>query len=511
METTVERLENTTVRVVLSFDEREMKKAFGRAYSDLSSQVTIPGFRPGKAPRQLLDHMLGRDAARSQVMSELVPDAITGAVEAEDLFVVGEPKLEYDPPEPDRAFTVTATLTIMPSVEVGDVSGLELVKPVVRATEEEIDAALQQLVEQLATSVEVEGRAVQTGDFVYANCQVSVDGEPVYGPDDPEPLFFEVGAGYSMPAIDGDLIGMMVGESKELEVTYPEDYRDERLAGKKALMTVTIDRITERRKPELDEALFERVGVSDLQGLRDRIRRELEENANSDIDALMRSQAAAALANRCDVELPKEIIEARADDLEQELRETLEESGKTYEEYLASQGITAEADRAKRMKEAQEQTKRFLVLRAAAKEMGLETTDEELEEAVWSLARSANRTFTEMWEMLADGDVLEDMRSTRTREKVISRILELASIREIELTRREFEAGEWARGVPGLAFLFGDEDENEGEGEQVPVDESVEESTQAEAAVDADPEGAPAEPEAEASEVSAEEIDKEAE
>ncbi len=469
MDTTVERLESTSVRLVLSFDQAEVKRAFGKAYGDLSSQVTIPGFRPGKAPRMIIDQVLGREAVRGQVMGDLVPDAITETVDSYGFFVVGEPQLDYKEPEPDQPFTVAATLTVMPEVELGDLSGLELVKPVIKPTEEQIDTMLERVRDQHAISLDVEDRGVQQDDFVYVTYQVTVDGEAVYDQEELPDMFLQVGAHYYKPEIDADLIGMSTGESKDIPVTYPEDHDDDRLAGKSATFTATVDRITIRQDAELDGAFFERVGVADLEALRDRVRREWEEQANADVDALLESQVLAIMVERGSVELPETLTSSRVEELDQEVQRRLRLTDSDMDTYLSERSLTLEQHQAGLRKSAEREINQFLVIRAAAKQLDLEATDEDIEEAVWTLARSMNKTFSEMWEMLERTDTLDDMRTRRTTEKVLSHIIEQASVREVELTDDEYSEGEWARGIPGLAFLLGDDEDAEMETSEEPV------------------------------------------
>jgi trigger factor len=469
VDTTVERLESTTVRLVLSFDQAEVKRAFGKAYGDLSSQVAIPGFRPGKAPRMIIDQVLGREAVRGQVIGDLVPDAITETVDSYEFFVVGEPQLDYEEPQPDQPFTVAATLTVMPEVELGELSGLELVKPVIKPTEEQIDSIVEGVREQHSVSVDVDDRGVQQDDFVYVTYQVTVDGEAMYEPEELPSMFLQVGAHYYKPEIDADLIGMSTGESKDIPVTYPEDHNDDRLAGKSATFTATVDRVTIRQSAELDEAFFERVGVADFEALRDRARREWEDQANADVDGLVEAQVLAIMTERGSVDLPDTITSSRVEELEQEVQRRLRLTDSDMDTYLSERSQTLEQHQADLRRSAEREINQFLVIRAAAKQLDLEATDEDIEEAVWTLARSMNKTFSEMWEMLERTDTLDDMRTRRTTEKVLSHIIEQASIREVELTHEAYTEGEWARGIPGLAFIVGDDEDAETE----PSDETT--------------------------------------
>jgi trigger factor len=450
VETSVERLESTSVQLVLNFDQEEMRRAFGKAYGGLSTQVTLPGFRPGKAPRKLLERVLGKEVAQNQVIQDLVPDAITETVEEQDIVVVGEPKLDYEPPEPDQPFQVTATLTVLPEVEVGDVTGLELVKPVVKVSEEDVDELVEALRERAAKSVDVEDRPIEEGDFVYLTYQITADDEALYDEENLPQMYLEVGSEYYEPVVDYDLIGLSMGESKDIQVEYPDDYDNARLAGKPATFSVTIDRISARQKPELDEEFFEEYGVESLEELRDRFRKEREREINESVESLLHDQITAQLMNRCDIELPGQLIASQAAEMDLEFRNRLEREGMDLQEYLSESDTSMREYMQDMQRQAGRVLKRSLVLDAATKEQGIEVTDEDLEETVWTLAQTTNQTFTDMWALLEEGGQLEDMRSRQATEALMKKIMESAEITEKELTMDEFREGAWAEGIPGL-------------------------------------------------------------
>jgi len=209
--------------------------------------------------------------------------------------------------------------------------------------------------------------------------------------------------------------------------------------------------------------------VADFEALRDRARREWEDQANADVDGLVEAQVLAIMTERGSVDLPDTITSSRVEELEQEVQRRLRLTDSDMDTYLSERSQTLEQHQADLRRSAEREINQFLVIRAAAKQLDLEATDEDIEEAVWTLARSMNKTFSEMWEMLERTDTLDDMRTRRTTEKVLSHIIEQASIREVELTHEAYTEGEWARGIPGLAFIVGDDEDAETE----PSDETT--------------------------------------
>jgi len=444
LETSVEWLEDTRVNVKLEFTSQEMRSAFGKVYGELSKHIVVPGFRPGKAPRVLLERVLDKEAVREQVVQELVPDLLGSVIEERKLFVVGEPDINYDPPEADQPFVVTAGIAIVPDPKVGDISTISIVRPQVSLSDEEVDSIIEGLREARSVSVEVTDRPVERGDFVRLHYQITSEGEELYDPEDLPMMYLEVGAEWYTPIIDDDLVGLLVGDIKDIAVEYPEDYENPRLAGKPATFQVHIESVSRRMLPELDEEFLRRWDVPDPDGLRLRIREERAAEAQEAIEESVKDQAVAGLIKLCTVQLPELLIVTQADELTREFSKKLkDEEGLTLREYLDRGGMEFAFYRHDMELRAARMLKRAFAVEAVAKERGIEISDEALEESVWALARSARMGFSEMWEMLKESGTLEEMRERKRREKVVELILAEAQVTEREMTFRELASGDW--------------------------------------------------------------------
>jgi len=444
VETSVERLEDTRVNVKLEFTSQEMRSAFGKVYSELSKQVLVPGFRPGKAPRILLERVLGKEAVRAQVVQELVPDRLASVIEERKLFVVGEPDITYDPPESDQPFLVTAGLAVVPDPEVGDLSAISIVRPQVFLSDDETDRIIEGLRESASRSVEVTDRPIELADFVRLHYQITCDEEELYDPNDLPMMYLEVGAEWYVPVIDNDLVGLTTEDTKDIAVEYPEDYENARLAGKTATFRVKIESVSRRELPELDEAFLESWNVTDLEGLKRRIRDERLTDISEVTKDVVEQQALAGLIRSCTMQLPDLLITTQADDLSRAFVKRLkDEEGLTLREYIDRAGIEFSDYRRDLERQAERVLRRAFAVEAVAKQRGIEVPDEDLEEPVWTLARSARMSFSEMWDMLKESGTLEEMRERKRQDKVVELILAEAQVTDREMSFQEFASNEW--------------------------------------------------------------------
>ncbi len=448
METSIERLAGCQVKITLAFDETEMKAAFDKAYKALSKEVALPGFRRGKAPRTLLERALGPEVAQQQVVSELIPESLSKVIEENELHTVGDPDLDVELPKPNEAYTVSATVPVMPVPEIGEWRDARIVKPKVSFDDASIDEVIEKLRERTAASVDITDRPVESGDFVYVRYQIECEDETLYSEDALPQMYMEVGAEWYTPSIDADVIGMSVGETKEIAVEYPDDYDNPRLAGKSAKFTATVEGIRRRVIPELDAEFFEKVGVADLDGLRARIREDRQNEIDSLVEGTTREQAMACVVRATKLEYPETLVKAETDERLAELEESLDREGLTVEDHLRREGIDEVQLRRRVRADSKRALAVMLVADALAKEHSIELPDEELEESVWSLAQSAKMGFSEMWETLERTGQLDEMRRRMLRTRVCDFVLEHIGVDEPEMTYDELLKGEWLPDVP---------------------------------------------------------------
>lgn len=309
MNVNIENLPECRVQIALQFDEKDVQAAFAKVYKDLNRQGQVPGFRPGKTPKALLVRHYGEDAIAGMAKYELLADAVEDAVK--DMDLVEPPELP-DPEEfqvtEGQPLEVVLNATVGPRVTIGDLSGIEVLKPAVAASEEDVEKVIEELREAHGEEVKPDRDVVATGDVVDLEMEISLEGEA-----DPVGEFEEtvrVGAGDYFPPIDDKLIGRIVGQSIEMDATYPADYHDEELAGRSAHIKARIVALRELRLPPVDDDFARKVDedFDDVDDLRSAIQRDIERGNAVFSREQVEDQVIEALLGRCEVDLPRALV-----------------------------------------------------------------------------------------------------------------------------------------------------------------------------------------------------------
>lgn len=489
METTLERLEGSRVRVTLNFGVDEMAVAFDKAYRTLGKQVTVPGFRPGKAPRALLERRLGKEVAPAQVMQDLVPDALEKAIEEQSLQTIGDPELEPEPPVAGEPYEVIAVFHVWPEPVIGEWSGEKVVRPKLVLSDEATDGAVRALQLANATSVDVTDRPLAIGDFARIRYQVTCDDEALYPEEQLPEMYLQVGEEWYLPALDNDLVGLSIGETKDIATVYGDDHQVPRLAGRPATFRVTLESIQSREVPELDEAFFTKVGVSDLEALKAKVATERAESISGDLSRATRDQALLAVVRHTTVDYPAAAIEAQVTERERAMLRTLDEEGLTFEDYLADSGLTTDEYALLQIGRSRRAIATALVVEKLAKDHGIEVPEEELEEAVWRLAQTAKMGFSEMNDLLERTGQLEEMKNQRLADRVADWILGQLTVEEPEMDYDELVAGDWVPDLDAEDIAAGrplPEADDEGPDEENADEETLEVETSDEETLDVD-------------------------
>lgn len=440
MQSTVERLDDSRVRVTLEFTEDETRAAFRRAVGDVGRQVTVPGFRHGKAPRGLLERVVGPEVIQQHVVADLVPHALARVMEQDSLRAVAEPELDFEPPADAKPFRVVATLPVLSKVSLDSLPSVSVIRPTLRATDDDVEAALGKRREAAASSVAVTDRPIQVGDFVYLRYQITTDeGTSVYNADELPTMHLQVGAHWYSPPLDDHLTGLSVGETKQIEVVYPPDHEDDSLAGKQVTYTVTVDEIKERHVPPLDDSFAQSLGCSTLAELREQTCKQLDDILEEQFGDGIEARVLDAVAQACNIRVPDVLVNAQAEELARQLEAENARKGRSIEAQVESTGMTREQLDEVTRSRAAGLVARHLLIDAVADEERIEVTDESLEEQVWVLARAAKTTFSEMWAMLQKSGQLEEMRDRERTRRAVECIMG-----RINLVPREMSLEEYA-------------------------------------------------------------------
>ena len=414
------------IRVELPPDK--VNKEFFRVYEGLSRRAKIKGFRPGKAPRSVLRKLYG-DEVRGEVITRLVEDSLEEIIKERGLHVVSRPAVETNDLEEGRAFTFSAVVEVKPKIEMKNYLGLELEKIRLAVDEAQVELALRRLQEHHAHLEPVEDRdIVERGDFVILDFVGSIDAKPFPGARG-ENYPLEVGGGNTLPQFEEAIIGLKRGGEHTIRVAYPEDHPNRELAGKVVVFSVTVREIKRKFLPPLDDEFAKDHGeCASLGELRQKIRARLE----SELEEIQTRDLKEKILTRMIEAHPFEAPPAM---VERQVRYLLEREQRRS----AAQGSTPSGDQAlieqirKELEpHALRQVKATLLIEHIAALEKIEVSDEEMQQRVDGIVRSAGEKGTALRELYRRSDVREDLRFQMVSDRTLGFLLERAKVKEVE-------------------------------------------------------------------------------
>ncbi len=377
MKTDVEELSPTRVKLTVEVPFDELKPNLDRAYKEISKQVRLKGFRPGKVPARLIDRYVGRGAVLQEAVNDALPGLYGRAVQESEVFALGQPDVEITELSDNEQFAFTAEVDIRPKFEVPDYDGLEVTVDGTAVTDEEIEQTLSNLRERFATLTNA-GRPAQEGDFVSIDLAAKIDGKDV---EDARTsgYSYEVGSGRSIEGLDEQLTGMSAGDSK----TFTSTLVGGEHAGEEAEVTVTVHSVKIKELPELDDEFAQLASEFDtIEELRDDVRKRLENQKRAQQIGQARDRALEALMEKIDIPLPESVIDSEIQRRNEQLDQQLKMYGLDREKYLEQQGKTAEEYDEELKKEARDAVKGGFILDQLAFQEKLTVENEELTEYV---------------------------------------------------------------------------------------------------------------------------------
>jgi len=402
--------------LAIEVEESGVRDVFERVYRDLAKSARVKGFRPGKAPRAVLERLYGA-SVQEEVERLLVSQTLPAAVDRSGIVPVIEPDIETEPLEPGRAFRYTAQVEVKPEVELPDLEGLPARRPLVQVRDDEVETELESLRQRRAPLEDEpeEARAGQ-GSILTLDYEGRIDGRPFEG-GSAEAAQVELGAGRLVAGFEEGLEGARRGESRELPVTFPEDYPAPDLRGKHAVFSVSVRALQRRRVPALDDAFAKGLGEDDvatLEALRARIREMLNARRERAADEALHRSLLDALIARAPFEVPPGLIERR---LAQRLASAHDqlESVMAHEELHARMGEWRVAWRP----EAEREVRESLLLEAVAEQQGLRAEDAELAERIEQMARDQGVAPERLRKLYQERGLREGLRVRLRDEKAL--------------------------------------------------------------------------------------------
>ena len=404
--------------IVVEIDKDLMESGVNKAYLKARKQIMIPGFRKGKAPRKMIEAMYGAHVFYEDGLEEIFPEVYDFAVaKQEGLKAIGRPSLTDMQIAEDGSVTLTLTTEVYPEVTLGQYKGLEVEKAEATVTDTQVQAELERMAQNVASTETVE-RAAEMGDTANIDFEGFDNGVPFDGGKG-ENFDLKLGSGQFVPGFEEQVVGMTAGEEKDIDITFPEDYH-ENLAGKPVVFHVKLNKVTVTNVPELDDEFAKDVSEFDtLEELKADIRAKALEQAEKRIASDFENAAVEKAAENTTVEMPKALVENELDTQMERFAYQLQMSGYSMEQYAKMMGGDVSTMRNAFRPAAEKQAKISVTLEKIVEVEGLTVTDEEIEEEFKSLAEQYQLEVDKVKEMVPMGELTGSL-TTRKAVKLIA-------------------------------------------------------------------------------------------
>ncbi len=424
----VENLEKNMMKLTIEVDASELEKAIEKAYNKQKNQISITGFRKGKAPRKMIEKMYGEAVFYEEAANILIPEAYSKALdEYEGKEIVSQPTIDVVQIESGKPFIFTAEVAVKPDVTLGKYKGVKIDKVEANVSEEEVDAEIKREQEANAREIVVEDRAVKDGDITVIDFEGFVDGVAFAGGKG-EDYPLTIGSGAFIPGFEEQLIGAEIGKELEVKVTFPEDYHAEDLAGKEAVFVCTVKEIKEKELPELDDEFASEVSEFETMAeYRASVEKKLAEKKETEVKNAKETAAIDAVVAKSKMEIPDAMVEFQQRQMLDDFAQRLQMQGLSLEQYFQFTGQTLATMLDQVKPQALNRIKSSLVLEAIVAAENIEATEEDFAAEVSKMAEQYKMEVSKIEEMLGEGgkkQVMNDLAIAKAVEFVVANAVE---------------------------------------------------------------------------------------
>src|SRR5215218_697942 len=427
MTANVTKLEENKVRLDIEVAPETVRRGVEAKIRELGQQVRVPGFRPGKAPRRVIENRLGRDYIYMEALQEQLPGWYSQAVVETDVRPINRPQIHFDDPlDEEEGFKFSATVEVRPEAVLGDYKGVEVSRREVEISEEDVEDRIEDIQAQFATLAAVEGRPVQEGDFVILDFKGErLAGGPLEGAE-AEDYLLEIGSGELLPDFEQNIVGMNANERRQFGVTFPMDYDEETLRGQSVLFNVHVKEIKERDLPPLDnEFVKEASEFETLDELRVAVREELEATAERRVEGEFRARVLVVVEGS-EVEVPEVMVREKAHEMVESFERSISSQGMDPEQYYELAGTDHAAFEERVMPDAEDTVSKELVLDAVATAEGIVADEDEVMHEIGHLAEDSERSTEEIVKTLRDNGTYALLEEEISRQKALDFLVENA-------------------------------------------------------------------------------------
>jgi len=415
-----EKQEGNQGVLTVEVDAETVSKSLDSAFQKVVKQVNVPGFRKGKMPRALFEKRFGVESLYQDAIDLMLPEAYSAAIDETGIEPVDRPEIDVEQIEKGKSFIFTAKVTVKPEVKLGEYKGLEVEAFDTTVTDEDVDSEIKALQERQAELVVKEDGKAENGDTVVMDFEGFVDGEAFEG-GKAENYSLELGSGQFIPGFEDQLVGLAAGESKDVEVTFPEEYHAAELAGKPAVFKVTVHEIKGKELPALDDEFAKDVDeeVETLDALKEKIKSRLEHDKKHQEEHHIQDAVVEKATANAEIDVPSVMIDNEVDRMLQEFEQRLQMQGMNLELYFQFSGQNEEALREQMKEEAEQRVRGSLTLEAIAKAENIEVTDEQINEELEKMAGMYNMTVDNITRALGSLDGLKSDLQARNTVKFL--------------------------------------------------------------------------------------------
>ena len=428
MSFTVENLEEKNmVKLVIESTAEEFEAGLNTAYNKNKSKISLPGFRKGKAPRKMIEKMYGAEVFYEDAANSIIPDAYAKAADECGLELVSQPKINVTQLEAGKPFIFEAVVATKPEVELGQYKGVEVTKADTEATDADVEEELKRVQDQNSRTVAVTDRAVKDGDNTVIDFEGFVDGvafEGGKGTDYP----LTIGSHSFIDTFEDQIIGMNIGDEKEINVTFPEEYHVDDLKGKPAMFKVSVKEIKEKQLPELNDEFAQDVSDFDtLDEYKDDLKNKIADRKSREAKAKQEDEAIAKIIESSKMDIPDAMVDTQVNRMVEDFAQRLQQQGLSVEQYFQYTGMTADKIMEEMKPEAVKRIQSRLVLEAVVKAEGLTASEEEFQDELNKMAEQYKMEIEKVKEFMGEYEekqIKEDIAIQKAVDVIVNSVVE---------------------------------------------------------------------------------------
>ena len=402
----VENLEhNMMAKLTIEVSAEDVEKALQQAYLKERKRISLPGFRKGKVPRQVIEKMYGPEVFYDEAANHMISEAYGKAYDECELEIASQPKVEIVQLEKGKPFIFTAEVAVKPEVTLGEYKGLKVDKVSAEVTDEEVDAEIEKERERNARTVDVTDRAVQDKDQITLDFEGFVDGTAFEGGKG-EDYPLTIGSGAFIPGFEDQLIGAEIGKETEVKVTFPEEYQAKELAGKEAVFKCTVKTIKVKELPELDDEFASDVSEEGetMEEYKAEVRGKLKERKEREAKEKKENQVVEQAVANAEIDLPEPMVDLQARQMADDFARRIMQQGMTLEQYFQFTGLSEEKMMEELKPQAEKRIRTRLVLEAIVAAENIEVSDERLEEELKKMAEAYQMEVDKLKEFMGENE-----------------------------------------------------------------------------------------------------------